>query len=88
VQYHPEMDFAHIAAIVTMRAERHIREGLARTREDVGRLVDDFRTLGVDATRKDIAWTYGVGVDILDASLRTCEFRNWLNAKVVHRSVG
>lgn len=87
VQYHPEMEFAHIAAIITMRAERHMREGLARTRDDVDRQVDDFRQLHVDASRKDLAWTYGVGVDILDPVIRTLEFRNWLDAKVVHRAV-
>jgi GMP synthase (glutamine-hydrolysing) len=87
VQYHPEMDFAQIAAIISSRAERHIREGLARTREGVQTLVEDLRTLGIDPARKDLAWTYGVSPDILDPVLRTLEFRNWLNAKVLHRSV-
>ncbi len=87
VQYHPEMSFAHVAAIVIMRAERHIREGFARSREEVERQVDDFRQLNVDAARKDLAWAYGVGPDILDPVQRTLEFRNWLDAKVIHKSV-
>jgi GMP synthase (glutamine-hydrolysing) len=86
VQYHPEMEFAQIAAIMAMRAERHIREGLARTREDVQRQVEDFRQLSVDVSRKDLAWAYGVGQDILDPVVRTLEFRNWLDAKVIHRA--
>lgn len=86
VQYHPEFEFAHLAAIIAMRAERHIREGLARSREEVERQVDDYRTLGVDPSRKDLAWAYGVGPDILDPVLRTLEFRNWLDAKVLSRA--
>ncbi len=87
VQYHPEMEFAQIAAIITMSAERHIREGFARTREDVQRQVSDFSQLSVDPTRADLAWTYGVGNAILDPLVRTLEFRNWLDAKVIHRAV-
>lgn len=83
VQYHPEFGFGQIAAIITMRAERHIREGFARSRADVARLVEDFATLDVDPGRTDLAWTYGLGPDTLDLGQRTLEFRNWLEAKVM-----
>ena len=87
VQYHPEFDFARLAAIMIMRAERHIREGLARSRDEVAALAENFRTLDLDTSRKDLIWAYGLGPDVLDPAQRTLEFRNWLNAKVVHRAV-
>ena len=86
VQYHPEFGFAQPAAIIAMRAERHIREGLARSREEVATIVEDYRTLAVDPSRHDLAWAYGVGPDILDPNLHTRELGNWLTAKVVHRT--
>ncbi len=82
VQYHPEHEFSLTAAIITSRAERHIREGLARNREDVTAVVEDFRVLDVDPTRSDLAWKYGLGADVLDPVKRTLEFRNWLDTKV------
>jgi GMP synthase (glutamine-hydrolysing) len=83
VQYHPEHVFGQLAAIITSRAERFMREGFARTREDVSRLVEDWRTLDADPGRKDLAWTYGLEPDVLDADVRTREFRNWLHSKVL-----
>ncbi|MBM3649223.1 MAG: type 1 glutamine amidotransferase [Alphaproteobacteria bacterium] len=83
VQYHPEFDFSAVAAIIALRAERHLQEGLARTREEVAAIVEDFHGLAADPTRRDLAWKYGVGADILDPKLRTVEFGNWLNREVL-----
>jgi GMP synthase (glutamine-hydrolysing) len=82
VQYHPEHVLALTAAIITARASRFVAEGYARDEADALRTAADLRTLGEDASRKDIAWRYGVGTDILDPELKTAEFRNWLEAKV------
>jgi GMP synthase (glutamine-hydrolysing) len=86
VQYHPEFDFAAVAAIIALRVERHLNEGLARSREEVAAVVADFRGLARDPTRKDLAWRYGVGSDVLDPKLRTAEFGNWLRAEVLPAS--
>ena len=83
VQYHPEFDFAAVAAIIAFRVERHLKEGLARSPEEVAGIVADFRDLSRDPTRKDLAWRYGVGSDVLDPELRTAEFGNWLRAEVL-----
>ena len=83
VQYHPEFDFAAVAAIIAIRVERHLNEGLARSREEVAGIVADFRDLARDPARKDLAWRYGVGPDVLDPKLRTAEFGNWLQAEVL-----
>jgi GMP synthase (glutamine-hydrolysing) len=82
VQYHPEFDFAAVAAIIAIRVERHLNEGLARSREEVAGIVADFRDLARDPARRDLAWRYGVGPDVLDPKLRTAEFGNWLQAEV------
>ena len=74
---------ATIAAIIATRIERHLREGLARSEEDVAATVADYRALAADASRKDLAWKYGVGADVLDLSQRTLEFRNWLKTQVL-----
>jgi GMP synthase (glutamine-hydrolysing) len=83
VQYHPEHELSLTAALITSRAERFIREGFARSREDVSRIVEDFRALDADPGRKDLAWAYGISADVLDVDQRTLEFRNWLFAKVM-----
>ena len=83
VQYHPEFDFAAVAAIIGLRAERHLSEGLARSPEEVDAIVSDFRDLARDPMRKDLAWRYGVGDDVLDPKVRTAEFGNWLRAQVL-----
>ena len=83
VQYHPEFDFAAVAAIIALRVERHLDEGLARSREDVAGIVADFRDLDHDPLRKDLAWRYGIGRDVLDPARRSVEFGNWLQAEVL-----
>jgi GMP synthase (glutamine-hydrolysing) len=83
VQYHPEFEFATIAAVIATRAERHVDEGLARDEGDVAAVVADFRELGSDPARKDLAWKYGVGPDVLDNAVRTLELGNWLTSEVL-----
>jgi GMP synthase (glutamine-hydrolysing) len=83
VQYHPEFDFAAVAAIIELRRERHLDEGLARSGEEVAGIVADFRDLAREPARKDLAWRYGVGADVLDPKVRTAEFGHWLTTEVL-----
>jgi GMP synthase (glutamine-hydrolysing) len=83
VQYHPEFDFASVAAIIAIRAQRHLDEGLALTPEEVDTIVSDFRALAQDPARKDLAWKYGLHADVLDPQVRGAEFGNWLRARVL-----
>jgi GMP synthase (glutamine-hydrolysing) len=82
VQYHPEFEFETVAAIIATRVERHLREGLAREAAEVASIVADYRALDADPSRKDLAWRYGLGPDLLDGRMRTLEFRNWLRTEV------
>jgi len=83
VQYHPEFELATVAAIIAMRAERHICEGLARSDDELAAVLADYRALSADPLRKDLAWKYGLGPDVLDGAQRTVEFRNWLTSEVL-----
>ena len=38
----------------------------------------DFRTLHAEPERRDLAWRYGIGPEILDPVRRTAEIGNWL----------
>jgi GMP synthase (glutamine-hydrolysing) len=46
-------------------------------------VVTDFKALGSDPARKDLAWKYGVGPDVLDDTLRSLELGNWLTFEVL-----
>ena len=83
VQYHPEFEFETIAAIIAMRVDRHIREGLARDEADVAQIVLDFRDMGRVPLRGDLVWKYGLDPAATDPMLRTREFGNWLDAGVL-----
>lgn len=83
VQYHPEFGFDAVAAIVAMRAQRHLDEGLARSEAEVATIVSDWRGLAQDPARKDLAWKYGLHADVLDPKVRTAEFGNWLRSEVL-----
>jgi GMP synthase (glutamine-hydrolysing) len=83
VQYHPEFGFDAVAAIIAIRAQRHLDEGLARSEGEVDTIVSDFRGLAQDEGRKDLAWKYGLHADVLDPKVRTAEFGNWLRAEVL-----
>ena len=83
VQYHPEFDFASVAAIIAIRAQRHLDEGLALSPAEVDTIVADYRALAQDPARRDLTWKYGLHADVLDPQVRTAEFGNWLRAKVL-----
>ena len=86
VQYHPEFDLAHVAHLMSGRPERLVAEGLARDSAEALAVTDDLAALGADPTRRDLAWRYGIGTDILDRATHTLEFRNWMAAKVAPRA--
>lgn len=82
VQYHPEFQFSLLAALFTARLTRQMTEGILRDEDDAKAMAADFRALGGDTSRKDLAWRYGITADILDTGMKTAEFRNWLDFKV------
>lgn len=87
VQYHPEYDLSQIATLFSRGAERLVSSGFASTVADAQAIAGDFMALHHDAHRKDLAWRYGIGPDILDPDRHRRELFNWLRVKVLPRSL-
>jgi GMP synthase (glutamine-hydrolysing) len=85
VQYHPEHTFATTAAILEVRIERLVADGYGRSVDDLRAVICDLRALEADPARRDIAWRLGLDKHVLDPRLRTAEYGNWLQAKVLPR---
>jgi GMP synthase (glutamine-hydrolysing) len=81
-QYHPELDLAVVAAILQLRASGLAAEGFAQTEAELRRVADDYRALSVAPARRDLAWRYGIGHEILDPRQRSIEIGNWLGLVV------
>ena len=86
VQYHPEFTLAQVAALFSRRSVRLVRDGFARTEADLQSLAADYMALHFDPSRRDIAWRYGIGADVLDPLVHRREFANWLTAKVLPKA--
>lgn len=87
VQYHPEYDLKQIAAILRRRAVRLTNDGFASSSADIDSLAADFVQLQVNPERRDIAWRYGIGRDVLEIDRHGREFANWLAVKVARRRI-
>ncbi len=86
VQYHPEYNIGQMAALFSRAAARLVQEGFVQQDDDAVKLASDFRSLHRDPTRKDLAWRYGLGTDITDASRHGLELANWLRVKVAPKA--
>lgn len=84
-QYHPEHTLAVSAALIEMRAEELVAEGLGTAPSEIIAVAADYRTLGVDPARRDLIWRYGIASEIMDPFRRTTEIGNWLRTVVLPR---
>ena len=82
VQYHPEFSLREIAAILGRYGSILIDEGLFKDAVAQAGTVRDLEALHDDRGRKDLAWRYGLGREILDDDLRLTEIRNFLNHRM------
>lgn len=85
VQYHPEYDLLQMAAMFRRSAQRMVDRGYAASLETAEAFAADLRALHDDPGRKDLAWRYGIGADIIDADRHRLEFANWLRVEVAPR---
>jgi GMP synthase (glutamine-hydrolysing) len=85
VQYHPELTVGYIGVLFDLLAPVLAAEGFGLDAADVRQLADGYRTLDADTDRRDLAWRFGIGADILEPRRRTAEFGNWLRG-AVHRT--
>ena len=79
VQYHPEYDFAEIAALTTARQDELLSQGTFRSLAAVEDYRADLNALNDDDSRDDIAWKLGIDADLRDTSAKTVEVKNWLS---------
>lgn len=79
VQYHPEYDLGEMASLIVAREEKLTRRGFFRGHDDLQALVDRMRELNREPDRKDLRWQLAIDDDILDDSIRQCEFANWVD---------
>jgi hypothetical protein len=77
-QYHPEFTLAVAAGLIEMRAASLVAEGFGRDCAELVAMARDFRALHAEPERRDLAWRYGIGSEILDPVRRTAEIGNWL----------
>jgi GMP synthase (glutamine-hydrolysing) len=83
VQYHPEYDFAEIAAIMRRYGHRLVDDGLVADEADLSRVAADFEAMGRIPPDRKLVWRYGVDETVLDRRIRIREIANWIAAQVI-----
>jgi GMP synthase (glutamine-hydrolysing) len=87
VQYHPEYDFHDIATTLLRYGSKLVEEGFFRNAEELQHCAAELEILQSDPQRGDIAWRYGLGLDLLEARSRAREISNWVDWRVRAQSV-
>ena len=77
-QYHPEFTLSVAAGLIEMRAASLVGEGFGRDCAELVAMARDLQALDAEPERRDLAWRYGIGPEILDPVRRTAEIGNWL----------
>jgi GMP synthase (glutamine-hydrolysing) len=78
VQYHPEYSLADIAAVIRRYGQRLVDDGLFASPADLEAYARDLVTLAADPARRDIAWRFDIGAELLEPAARRREIANWL----------
>lgn len=79
VQYHPEFSLRDIAAVLRRYGPRLIEEeGSFQTLDELETYASRLEILESAPGRRDIAWQYAVGPDLLIPAKRHTELVNWL----------
>ena len=82
-QYHPEYNLCEMARLIAARAEPLVREGFFQTEEAVQAYAAKMRALHQNPDSAELRQELQVGDDILDASIREQELRNWIDHLVL-----
>ncbi len=78
LQYHPEYDLHEMARLMVAREQKLTELGFFRGHEDFQEYVGRMEALHAAPDRKELRWQLGIDDDILDAGIRQCEFRSWI----------
>ena len=85
VQYHPEYDYADIAAAAERYGEAFVKEGMFRDMAALKEFANELRVLQSNPTDATLLWKYGLGSAMRSESLRMLEISNWLQTQVLPR---
>ncbi len=83
VQYHPEYDLHELARLTYCRIEKLMKKGFFHSEDQALAYVDELEQLHQDSTRKDLAWKLGIDDDVMNATVRCTEVRNWIQHFVI-----
>jgi GMP synthase (glutamine-hydrolysing) len=86
VQYHPEYDYADIAAVAERYGPILVTEGIFRDVPALAAFAAELRTLQANPGDAPLLWKHGLGPAMRSEALRLAEIRNWLEAEVRPRA--
>jgi GMP synthase (glutamine-hydrolysing) len=86
VQYHPEYDYADIAAAAARYGNTLVTEGMFSDASALAAFVADLNALQMNRFDAPLLWKYGLGAAMREERLRLLEIRNWLDAEVRPRA--
>ena len=85
VQYHPEYDYADIAAAAERYGEAFVTEGMFRDIHALQDFANELRVLQSNPADASMLWKHGLGPAMRSETLRLLEIRNWLQTEVLPR---
>lgn len=83
VQYHPEYDYADIAAAAERYGEAFVTEGMFRDIHALQDFANELRVLQSNPADASMLWKHGLGPAMRSETLRMLEIRNWLQTEVL-----
>jgi len=85
VQYHPEYDYADIAAAAERYGQTLVQEGMFRDAPALHTFAEELRELQTRPDDAPLLWRHGLGPAMRERGLRLLELSNWLWHQVLPR---
>ena len=82
-QYHPEYNLYEMGRLIAARAGALVKEGFFPDTQAVATYAGQMQTLSEQPDSAELRGALSVGLDILDAGIRECELRNWIEHLVL-----
>ena len=86
VQYHPEYDYADLAAAAERYGRTLVDEGMFCDEAALSAFAAELRALQKTPQNPTLLWKHGLGPAMRDEPLRLLEIKNWLEAEVLPRA--